>query len=130
MKIEHLALNVTEPLAMASWYETYLGLTAVKKMTESPYMIFLADDSGKIMIEIYQNPKATVLKFDSLDPLMLHLAFVSADPVDDARRLVDAGASEVSDDTLPDGTRLIMLRDPWGLALQLVKRVQALLPNP
>jgi len=130
MKIEHLALNVTEPLAMASWYETYLGLTAVKKMTESPYMIFLADDSGKIMIEIYQNPKATVLKFDSLDPLMLHLAFVSADPVDDARRLVDAGASEVSDDTLPDGTRLIMLRDPWGLALQLVKRAQALLPNP
>lgn len=130
MKIEHLALNVTEPLAMASWYETYLGLTAVKKMTESPYMIFLADDSGKIMIEIYQNPKATVLKFDSLDPLMLHLAFVSADPVDDARRLVDAGAIEVSDDTLPDGTRLIMLRDPWGLALQLVKRTQALLPNP
>ncbi|HSI76460.1 MAG TPA: VOC family protein [Lunatimonas sp.] len=130
MKIEHLALNVSEPLAMADWYETHLGLTAVKKMQESPYMTFLADDSGKIMIEIYQNTNATVLAFDSLDPLMLHLAFVSANPADDARRLVDAGAREVSDDTLPDGTRLIMLRDPWGLAVQLVKRAQALLPNP
>lgn len=130
MKIEHLALNVSEPLAMADWYESNLGLTAVKKMEESPFMTFLADDSGKIMIELYQNPKATVLEFDSLDPLMLHLAFVSADPEADSRRLVDAGASEVSDDTLPDGTRLIMLRDPWGLAVQLVKRAQALLPNP
>jgi catechol 2,3-dioxygenase-like lactoylglutathione lyase family enzyme len=130
MKIEHLALNVTEPLAMASWYEAHLGLTAVKKMEESPFMTFLADDSGKIMIELYQNPKATVLKFESLDPLMLHLAFVSESPADDADRLVDAGASKVSDDTLPDGTRLIMLRDPWGLAVQLVKRAKALLPNP
>ena len=130
MKIEHFALNVSEPLAMADWYETHMGLTAVKKMEESPYMTFLADDSGKIMIEIYQNPKATVLAFDSFNPLMLHLAFVSEDPESDARRLLEAGASPVSDDTLQDGTQLIMLRDPWGLAVQLVKRAKALLPNP
>jgi catechol 2,3-dioxygenase-like lactoylglutathione lyase family enzyme len=130
MKIEHFALNVTDPLAMADWYETHLGLTAVKKMDQSPYMIFLADNSGKIMIEIYKNPKATVLEFESLDPLMLHLAFVSEDPAGDASRLLEAGASQVSDDTLPDGTQLIMLRDPWGLSVQLVKRAKALLPNP
>jgi len=130
MKIEHLALNVADPLAMAAWYEEHLGLVAVKKMHESPFMIFLADDSGKIMIEIYQNPKASVLDFPSLDPLKLHLAFVSTDPGADAQRLKRAGATEVSDDTLPDGTRLVMLRDPWGLALQLVKRAKDLLPNP
>lgn len=130
MKIEHIALNVANPLAMADWYEEHLGLLAVKKMHESPYMIFLADDSGKIMIEIYQNPKATVLDFPSLDPLKLHLAFVSIDPGADAQRLIQVGASLVSDDTLSDGTRLVMLRDPWGLALQLVKRAKTLLPNP
>lgn len=130
MKIEHVALNVSEPLAMADWYEKNLGLVPVKKMEESPYMIFLADDSGKIMIEIYQNPKADVLGFATQDPLMLHLAFVSADPSQDAERLIGEGASLVSDDTLPDGTQLIMLRDPWGLALQLVKRAKTLLPNP
>ncbi|WP_209328956.1 VOC family protein [Lunatimonas salinarum] len=130
MKIEHLALNVVDPIAMSAWYESHLGLVAVKKMQESPYMIFLADDSGKIMIEIYQNPKAAVLDFPSLDPLQLHLAFVSGDPGSDAQRLMQVGATLVSDDTLPDGTRLVMLRDPWGLALQLVKRAKTLLPNP
>jgi len=29
--------------------------------------------------------------------------------------------------TRDDGTRLIMLRDPWGLALQLCKRATPLL---
>lgn len=130
MKIEHIALNVAEPMAMADWYEANLGLTSVKKMEKSPFMTFLADDSGKIMIEIYQNPKAEVLPFHSLDPLMVHLAFVSENPADDASRLLEAGAKKISDDTLPDGTRLIMLRDPWGLAVQLVKRAKTLLPNP
>jgi catechol 2,3-dioxygenase-like lactoylglutathione lyase family enzyme len=130
MKIEHIALNVSEPLKVADWYETHLGLTSVKKMAEAPYMTFLADDSGKIMIELYQNTKAEVLAFDSLDPLMLHLAFVSENPEIDASRLMDAGAKKISDDTLSDGTRLIMMRDPWGLAVQLVKRANALLPNP
>ena len=129
MKIEHFAINVSDPLAMADWYETHLGLTAVKKMEQAPYMTFLADDSGKIMIELYQNSKAEVLAFDSMDPLMLHLAFVSENPSEDADRLLKAGAKKISDDTLPDGTQLIMLRDPWGLAVQLVKRAKTLLPN-
>ncbi|EON76487.1 Ribosomal protein L14 [Lunatimonas lonarensis] len=130
MKIEHMAINVADPMAMADWYEKNLGLVVVKKMEEPPHMIFLADDSGKVMIEIYRNTKASNLDFPSLDPLQLHLAFVSADPAADADRLRAAGASAVSDDTLPDGSRLIMLRDPWGLALQLVKRAKHLLPNP
>jgi catechol 2,3-dioxygenase-like lactoylglutathione lyase family enzyme len=130
MKIEHMAINVADPMAMADWYEKNLGLVVVKKMTEPPFMIFLADDSGKVMIEIYRNTKASNLDFPSLDPLQLHLAFVSTDPGADADRLKAAGASAVLDDTLPDGSRLVMLRDPWGLALQLVKRAKHLLPNP
>lgn len=130
MKIEHVALNVSEPLAISDWYEMHLGLKAVKKMDQPPFMTFLSDDSGKIMIELYQNPNAEVLAFESLHPLMLHVAFVSESPAEDAQRLTEAGATKISDDTLPDGTRLIMLRDPWGLCVQLVKRAAALLPNP
>lgn len=130
MKIEHLALNVVDPLSVADWYERHLGLVAVKKMLDSPYMIFLADDSGKIMLEIYQNPNAICLDFPALDPLMLHLAFVSSDPGADADRLLQAGATPVSDNTLEDGSRLVMLRDPWGLPLQLVRRASPLLPRP
>lgn len=122
MKFEHFALNVPDTQKMSLWYETHLGLNVKKKMTESPYMTFLADDSGTIMLEIYSNPKGETLDFLSLHPLAVHLAFVSKDPAMDKARLIDAGASEMSDDILPDGSHLVMLRDPWGVCIQLCKR--------
>lgn len=127
MKIEHLALNVHHPQAVSDWYEKNLGLTVVKKMDKAPFMTFLADDSGKVMIELYQNSKAAVLDYANLNPLMLHLAFVSENPDDEKKRLVAAGAELISDDTLEDGTRLLMLRDPWGLAIQFCKRAKPML---
>ncbi|WP_163381487.1 VOC family protein [Cyclobacterium sp. SYSU L10401] len=127
MKIEHIALNVNHPQAVSDWYEKNLGLTVVKKMDKAPFMTFLADDSGKVMIELYQNSKAAVLDYSKLDPLMLHLAFVSENPEEEKRRLEAAGATLVSDDTLEDGTRLLMLRDPWGLAIQFCKRAKPML---
>ncbi|WP_439484066.1 VOC family protein [Cyclobacterium plantarum] len=127
MKIEHLALNVDHPQAISDWYEKNLGLTVVKKMDKAPFMTFLADDSGKVMIELYQNAKASVLDYPNLNPLMLHLAFVSENPDDEKKRLVAAGAELISDDTLDDGTRLLMLRDPWGLAIQFCKRAKPML---
>ncbi|MEX0927884.1 MAG: VOC family protein [Balneolales bacterium] len=122
MKIEHFAVNVEEPLAMAEWHERHLGLVAVKKSQQTPYMTFLADDSGRVMIEIYNNPAAPVPDYRKMNPLMMHLAFISDDPANDKDRLLEAGATLISDDQLEDGSRLVMLRDPWGLALQLCKR--------
>ncbi|MDO9554455.1 VOC family protein [Rhodonellum sp.] len=122
MKFEHFALNVAQPQEMSAWYVLHLGLTVVKKMEESPFMTFLADDSGSIMLEIYANPKGPVLDFKNQHPLVVHLAFVSDDPTHDKDRLVSAGATLVSDDLLEDGSHLVMLRDPWGLAIQFCKR--------
>lgn len=122
MKMEHFAINVDHPQAMSDWYEKYLGLTVVRKMDQAPYMTFLADDSGTIMLEIYKNPKAPVLEFSQLNPLTVHLAFVSENPQEDKERLIRGGAEPVSEDTLADGSQLVMLRDPWGLAIQLCKR--------
>lgn len=122
MKFEHFALNVSDAPAAASWYEEHLGLKVVKKMKESPFMTFLADDSGTVMIEIYSNPKGETLDFATLHPLAVHLALVSEDPNGDRDRLVEAGAKVISDDILPDGSHLVMVKDPWGLALQLCKR--------
>ncbi|WP_114750420.1 VOC family protein [Pleomorphovibrio marinus] len=127
MKIEHFALNVTHPQALSDWYEKHLGLRVVRKMAEPPYMTFLADDSGKVMVELYHNDKAPVLEFEKMNPLMVHLAFVSENPTADRDRLVANGAEEVSDDTLPDGSRLVMLRDPWGICIQLCKRATPML---
>lgn len=122
MKIEHFAINVEEPLAMAEWYEKYMGMEIVKQSKEAPYMTFLADDSGQVMIEIYKNPADEVPDYKNMNPLIVHLAFVSDQPDEDKNRLVDAGASVESDEHLEDGSHLVMLRDPWGVCIQLCKR--------
>jgi len=127
MKIEHFAINVAAPSEMAEWYVKHLGMHIVKSIPEAPFMHFLADQSGDTMIELYTNPPDQVPDYSSMDPLLLHLAFVTDHPQIEKEKLMKAGASEVSDTVLDDGSRLIMLRDPWGLALQLCKRAMPML---
>jgi predicted enzyme related to lactoylglutathione lyase len=122
MKIEHFAINVEDPVAMSDWYEENMGLEVVKKSDEQPYMTFLADDSGRVMIEIYKNPVDEVPEYKKMNPLIVHIAYVSEDPAKDKDRLVKAGAKVESDEHLDDGSHLVMLRDPWGVCIQLCKR--------
>ena len=122
MKIEHFALNVKDPVAMAQWYVKNLDLEVVRKMDVAPHTHFLGDKSGAIMLEIYNNPVDKVPDYFNMDPLLVHLAFLSSDPESDKDRLIDAGASFVEEVNLPDNSKLIMIRDPWGLAIQLCKR--------
>lgn len=127
MKIEHFAFNVAEPVAMAEWYCEHLGMTVKRKQPKAPHTHFLADGSGSVMIEIYNNPADQVPDYAHMNPLLLHLAFVSADPAADKDRLVKAGAKVVDEIRLDDGSHLVMLRDPWGLAIQLCKRGKPML---
>ncbi|NWF92100.1 MAG: VOC family protein [Syntrophaceae bacterium] len=127
MKMEHVALNVADPIAMASWYREHLGFEIAKGMTTPPYTHFLREATGLMMIEIYHNPPDQVPSYAEMDPLLLHLAFVSKDPEADKSRLLEAGATLVKDEQLADGSRLAMLRDPWGLPIQLCRRSAPLL---
>ena len=127
MKMEHVALNVPAPVAMAEWYTKHLGLEIARSMTTPPYTHFLRDSGGTMMIEIYHNPPDQVPSYSQMNPLLLHLAFVSIDPKTDKSRLLDAGATLVQEDSLPDGSLLIMMRDPWGVAIQLCKRSKPML---
>lgn len=121
MKLEHIAYNVADPVAVAAWYGEHLGLKIVRHIPQPAQTHFLSDGAGTIL-EIYHNPPDAVPNYAEMDPLLLHLAFVSADPVADQARLTAAGATYHSEVKGTDGTLLIMLRDPWGLALQLCKR--------
>ncbi len=123
MKIEHVAFNVKDPLSMGRWYVEHLGFSVRRRLVEPPYTHFLADDSVTVMIEIYGNSHAPTPDYNNLNPLVLHLALVSEDLKTDAQRLTAAGAMLVDEiQSLPNGDELAMLRDPWGLAIQLVKR--------
>ncbi len=127
MKLEHFALNVEDPLRMSAWYEAHLGLRIVRQIVEPPFTTFLADDSGRILIEIYNNPANEVPPYQKMNPLLVHLAFVSANPEEDKIRLLEAGGCLETDQHLEDGSHLVMVRDPWGLAVQLCKRGQPML---
>lgn len=129
MKIEHFAFNVKDPAAMTAWYEKNLGLRTIKHVPEPPFTTFMADDSGRVMIEFYNNPADNVPKYEEMHPLLLHLAFVSEDPVSDRERLILAGAVLVSEDKFDDGTHLLMMRDPWGFSIQFCKRGKRMLAD-
>ncbi len=126
MKIEHIAYNVADPVAVAAWYGQHLGLKIVRHLPAANQTHFLADDQATVL-EIYCNPPEAVPDYAALHPLQLHLAVASSDAPADAERLIAAGASLFTDLTTPDGSRLIMLRDPWGLALQVCQRAAPLL---
>ncbi len=121
MKIEHFALNVSDPVAMANWYVENLDFKIASAMDKAPFTHFLSDKNGG-MIEIYNNPAGAILDFPNTHPLTVHIAFVSEDPDADKVKLEAAGASYVEEVKLPDGSHLLMMKDPWGVAIQFCKR--------
>lgn len=127
LPFEHVAVNVSDPVAVAAWYVEHLGMEVVRRGDPPVLMHFLADAARRAMIEIYCNSAAPVDAYQHLHPSQLHLAFTSTDPDADAARLIAAGATLVEHLHNPDGSHLTMLRDPWGLAIQLAKRAKPML---
>ncbi|HWQ90326.1 MAG TPA: VOC family protein [Clostridia bacterium] len=128
MKIEHLALQVSDPVKMADWYGRHLGFSVARSGGGPAHARFLLEKAGTVMLEIYHNPEVLVPDYKSLDPQMLHLAFWSADPEIDRDRLVSEGATVANHFASNDaGDQFVMLRDPWGLPIQLVKRAVPML---
>lgn len=122
MEFEHVALNVPDPAKMASWYVEHCGMRVVHSVEQAPYTHFLVDQAGRMMLEIYSNPVAPIPDYGSQHPLRFHIAFAAPDPATVRDTLIAAGAQLVDEKILDDGSQLIMLRDPWGVALQLCRR--------
>jgi len=128
VKIEHVAWNVEDPVAVAKWYAEHLGMTVVRGSADGAAAHFIADDSGSVMLEIYNNPAVKTPDYAAMDPLLLHLAFVCDDVKAKAAQLEAAGAKMVGDITVtPTGDELAMLRDPWGFAVQLARRSEPMI---
>lgn len=122
MKFEHFALNVPDARAHSQWYVKHLGFTIARQREDEPYTHFLADETGRIIVEFYSNKKAAFPDYRAINPLNLHIALVAADARAERARLEQAGATLHLEDPQPDGTLLVMLRDPWHVPLQLCQR--------
>jgi catechol 2,3-dioxygenase-like lactoylglutathione lyase family enzyme len=122
LTLEHVACNVAEPAAMAAWYVEHLGMRVVRRSSDPSQIHFLADSAGRAVIEIYCNTADAIPDYAAMHPLRFHIAFAAPDPDGARDALVAAGATLVDERTAADGSRLLMLRDPWGMALQLCNR--------
>ncbi len=124
MRFEHFALNVSDPRAMSRWYVEQMGFTVARRREDPPYTYFLADETGRVIVELYANPKAPVPDYAAQHPLVFHCAVVAADARAECRRLEKAGATLYLEEPQPDGSMLIMMRDPWGVPIQLCQRAK------
>ncbi|MCE2861785.1 MAG: VOC family protein [Opitutaceae bacterium] len=124
MRFEHFALNVPDAPAQADWYVRHLGFRVARRLEVPPFTHFLADDGGRVIMELYTNPAAPVPDHARNHPLVFHVAVVAADARAERARLETAGATLFKEDPQPDGSLLIMLRDPWGVALQSGQRAR------
>jgi catechol-2,3-dioxygenase len=122
--IEHLGILVSQPLAMAEWYNKVVGFhTMFSKGNEEKAVAFLKVDSTGTMLELIKLPEIDSTASRLNHHLQFHIALKSEDPDSDAKYLMENGATliEVCPVTL-DGDYLIVLHDPWGNCIQLAKR--------
>ena len=112
---------------MAAWYVEHLGMRVVRRSPAASQIHFLADAAGRAVIEIYRNTDDPIPDYAAMNPTRFHIAFATADPDASRAALVAGGATFVEERATPDGSRLLMLRDPWGMPLQMCKRPTPLL---
>lgn len=122
MIFEHFAINVKDPGAVKDWYCTNVGLHVVFEMKEPPFMTFLADKTDRVVCELYHKSEVEITDFSKQNHLTFHFAFETANAKADSEVLQKAGASFVEEVNPNEDTILIMLRDPWGLPIQLCQR--------
>lgn len=122
MIFEHFALNVSNPVEMGNWYVNNLEMKIVRSIEKAPFARFLADKTGRVVVELYSNSSAKIPEYKNAHPLEFHFAFMVEDVLHLKDKLLSAGATLEEELKLDDGSHLIMLRDPFGVPLQLCKR--------
>ena len=124
MIFEHFAINVNNIDARIAWYVAHIELEVVSAQKEPPFMTFMADSGGHVIMELYHRADEEITDFRAQHQLTFHVAFVSENAQADKERLVAEGASYVEEVKKDDGSHLVMLRDPWGMPLQLCQRTK------
>ena len=89
-------MNSPSPLLRVENLKTHFHTRdgIVRAVDGAPYTRFLADDSGRTVLEVYSNPKAPVPDYASQHWLVFHFALVSANADADRSRRRVRGASQ------------------------------------
>ena len=117
MKIEHVAVDVPDPEAFKAWWCGNLGF----RLSSNPG--FIMDDTGVTGLEVYRTGETPAAPdYAAMNSMTFHVAFVSDDVKADVDRLVAAGAKLEQLKLDSPAFHMAILRDPWGVAIQLCRR--------
>jgi glyoxylase I family protein len=121
--LEHVALALPDPMAGADWYVRNLGFRLARASSEPPYAHFILAPGGGVLVEFFHDLGTAPPDYRKVDAMAAHLAF-AVDDVDAAvAKLVAAGAvPDRAPVRSPAGDRHAVVRDPWGVPLQLITR--------
>lgn len=119
MILEHIGLAVKKPIKTAEWYKKNLGCRI--RFKKDREVVFVSDKKNDFMFEWFPPSESAPLP-GIKKPLSLHFAFKSVNPDKDSEKLQKAGAKLISNCKNERGDMLILLKDPFGNSLQLVKR--------
>lgn len=123
LRLDHIALQHPQPEAVSAWLCLHLGLEIHRVSGSAARARFLKCPRTGVMLELYRQPEAPVPDYAAMPPSVLHLAFYADDILAEAERLVAAGAARAGEPGKNSaGDSHLMLRDPWGVPIQLVSR--------
>lgn len=118
---EHLALNVRDQKAVEDWYIANMGFAILG--SNSGGAGFLADASGRPVFELFSRTDIPYFDAEATPSLSIHIAYECSDIEGTTRKLLHAGATEdIPFAVSPEGDELVMLRDPFGITIQLINR--------
>jgi len=125
---EHLAFNLSDSKAKAKWFTENLGMIIKREGKAPSYGMFISDSGENMMLELYQQKDYPVIGFDSLSHMTIHLAFMTDNIEAVKEKLLNTGAKVVEDITkTASGDFVLMMRDPFGMPTQFVKRANPML---
>lgn len=128
IRFEHVALNVEDSIATAQWYRDNLGLKIIREGEPPGNKRFVADPGGNMMFEFYHSRSAEVPDYASMNNHELHIAFMVDDVKAACDRLISAGAKLDGEIVVTrEGDEIAIVRDPWGIPIQFVKRARPML---
>ncbi len=127
-RIEHLGLNVSDPTSVANWYVQNLGMKIIREDKKPPFVTFISDKGNHFVIEFYKKDKFPKIDFHKINYMSYHFAFM-VDSINIFKSKLSSRGAKVMEDIskLPSGDQVLMMRDPWGMPLQLVERVNPML---
>ena len=122
MRIEHFAIYAEDTVALSQWYCDKFGLKEVFRGTQTPPMIFVADNQGMAIEMIGRSPR------DKMDfTTIFHFAFLVDDFDQTVAELKEKGVP-IEDEVVgaAPGVRLCFFDDPAGNRGQIAWRSEPL----